>query len=116
MYKNFYKSDRISKEIKKKISYIIQQNVNDPRINKFSTVLDVVISKDCAYAKIFISFYNENENLIKNSLKILNNASNYIRFLLGKKLNLRIIPKLIFLRDCSFLEGEKISNLLKKIK
>ncbi|CAL4322069.1 30S ribosome-binding factor [Buchnera aphidicola (Chaetosiphella stipae setosa)] len=116
MYKNFHRSNRISEEIKKEISLIIQKFIDDPRINRFSTISDVILSKDYSYAKVFIS-YPEKKKFIKIfSLRFLNNASGYIRFLLSKKLNLRIIPKIKFFYDFSFINGKKISNLLRMLK
>ncbi|MCW5197583.1 30S ribosome-binding factor RbfA [Buchnera aphidicola] len=116
MYKNIYRLNRISQEIKKEISYIIQKFINDPRLNQFSTILDVIVSKDLSYAKIYVSTNKINDNLKKSSIEILNHASSYIRFLLGKNLKLRIIPQLVFFDDNSYIEGNKISNLLKTLK
>ncbi|CAL4322153.1 30S ribosome-binding factor [Buchnera aphidicola (Chaitophorus sp. 3695)] len=116
MYKNIYRLNRISQEIKKEISYIIQKFLHDPRLNQFSTILDVIISKDLSYAKIYVSVNKINNNLKTSSIKILNQASSYIRFLLGKNLKLRIVPQLVFIDDCSYIEGNKISNLLKTLQ
>jgi ribosome-binding factor A len=116
VYKNIYRIKRISQEIKKEISYIIQNCINDPRLNQFSTILDVIISKDLSYAKIYVSFDKINHNFKKSSIEILNHASSYIRFLLSKNLKLRMIPQLVFFNDFSYIEGNKISNLLKTLK
>ena len=113
VYKNFHRLQRISEEIKKAIACIIQKCINDPRINRFSTISDIILSKDYTYAKVFISCHKKNHSFTIFSLKILNNASNYIRFLLSKRLNLRVVPKIKFFYDSSFIDGEKISNLLK---
>ncbi|WP_343187631.1 30S ribosome-binding factor RbfA [Buchnera aphidicola (Periphyllus koelreuteriae)] len=114
MYKNIYKLVRISNEIKKEVSYIIQNSINNPKFNKLSTILDVVLSKDYSYAKIYVSF-NQEKKIQNLSLDILNSSSSYIRFLLSKRLNLRKVPKLTFVNDFSLLEGKKISNLLKNL-
>lgn len=116
MYKNIYRLQRISQEIRKEISYIIQKFINDPRLNQFSTILDVIVSKDLSYAKIYVSFNKIKNNLKISSIKILNNASSYIRFLLSKNLKLRNTPQLVFVNDVSYIKGNKISNLLKTLK
>jgi ribosome-binding factor A len=116
VHKSFNRLNRISAEIKKEISFIIQKYINDPRIDRFSTIMDVIISKDFSHAKIFISYSEKNNSLKIFSLKALNNASGYMRFLLSKRLNLRIIPKITFLYDFSSINGQKISNLLRNLK
>ncbi|NIG99297.1 MAG: 30S ribosome-binding factor RbfA [Buchnera aphidicola (Periphyllus acericola)] len=115
MYKNIYRLVRISKEIQKEVSYILQKSIHNPNFNKFSTVLDVKVSPDYSFAKIYIYFNKKTSFNNVLSLNILNKSSSYIRFLLSKKLTLRTVPKLIFVHDFSLTEGEKISNLLKNL-
>ncbi|WP_168895195.1 30S ribosome-binding factor RbfA [Enterobacteriaceae endosymbiont of Donacia tomentosa] len=112
-----YRKLRISYELKKQISQIIQNNINDIRINKFITISDVLISKDLSYAKIFaILSYKEELNNKKNSIFYLNNIKEYIRFLLKKKIKLRKIPKLKFFLDSSLNNSKYINDILNNIK
>lgn len=112
---------RVSREMQKKISSIFHKEIRDPRFFKKVTILDVVLSKDLSYAKVFIIFFDIlnndlNQNNTKKNVKILNNKiSNYIRFLLSKKLKLRIIPKLVFLYDYSVIEYNRLSILIDKV-
>ena len=48
-------------------------------------------------------------------MRILNDASGYIRSLLGKRIRARIIPELRFVIDNSLLEGMRISNLVDTV-
>ncbi|WP_168868493.1 30S ribosome-binding factor RbfA [Enterobacteriaceae endosymbiont of Donacia semicuprea] len=113
-----YRNLRISYELKKQIAKILLNNISDIRINKFSTITDILISKDFSYAKIFImlSYEEEKRNNKQNSLYYLNNISEYIRYILKKKINLRKIPKLKFFLDLSLKKGKYINNLLINIK
>ncbi|CAL4321962.1 30S ribosome-binding factor RbfA [Buchnera aphidicola] len=122
--KNFKRSIRISQELKKEISVILQKYLQDPRINFTITVSMVKVSQDLSLAKIFISYLDsykshvnnfKNFNSIKDIILILQKASKYIRSILCKKINLRKMPELIFLHDNSLSEGIKISNLLKNV-
>lgn len=48
-------------------------------------------------------------------LKILNEASGYIRSLVGKAMRLRIVPELKFVYDESLVEGMRMSNLVSQV-
>ena len=60
-------------------------------------------------------FNTEDENKAKESAKILNEATGYIRSLLGKRIRARIMPELKFVVDNSLMEGMRISNLVDTI-
>ncbi|AAM67917.1 30S ribosome-binding factor RbfA [Buchnera aphidicola] len=113
MDKLFNRSFRIAQELQKNIAFIIQHSLKDPRIKTIITVSEVRLSKDLSYAQVFVSFLETNSNLtVKKVLILLNRASGYIRKLLCKKMNLRIIPIIVFFHDDSFFKGNKISKLL----
>ncbi len=62
----------------------MQREVKDPRI-RMVTVSDVEVSRDLAYAKIFVTFlFDEDEQQIEQGMLGLHKASPYIRSLLGK--------------------------------
>jgi ribosome-binding factor A len=60
-------------------------------------------------------FNTEDENAAKQSAKVLNEATGYIRSLLGKRIRARIMPELKFVVDNSLMEGMRISNLVDSI-
>ena len=55
MSREFKRSDRVAQELKKEVAIILQREVKDPRIGMV-TVSDVEVSRDLAYAKIFVTF------------------------------------------------------------
>ncbi|BGI50985.1 MAG: 30S ribosome-binding factor RbfA [Arsenophonus endosymbiont of Ceratovacuna japonica] len=120
MIKEFGRAKRIAKELQKKISIIFNQEIKNPYI-KMVTVSLVEVSSDFSYAKVFVTFLTKSGqefeiDEIKNNINLLNsNVSKYIRFLLSKSMRLRIIPKLMFFYDSSFIEGMRISNLINNI-
>ncbi|KGQ30635.1 ribosome-binding factor A [Gallibacterium genomosp. 2] len=115
MAREFSRAQRVAQEIKKEIAVILQREVKDPRIGMV-TVSDVEVSKDLAYAKIFVTFlFDEDEQQIEQGMEGLHNASPYIRSLLGKAMRLRIVPELRFVYDNSLVEGMKMSNLVTEV-
>lgn len=51
--------------------------------------------------------------MVENGLKALNEATGFIRSLLGKAMRLRVVPELTFAYDNSLVEGMRMSNLVK---
>ena len=115
MAREFKRSDRVAQEIKKEIAVILQREVKDPRIGMV-TVSDVEVSRDLAYAKIFVTFlFNNDQEAISQGMKGLEKASPYIRTLVGKAMRLRIVPELRFIYDESLVEGMRMSNLVSNV-
>ncbi len=115
MAREFSRADRVAQELQKEIAIILQREVKDPRIGMV-TVSDVEISRDLAYAKVFVTFlFDSDENAVARGLEGLNNASGYIRNLVGKAMRLRIVPELRFVYDQSLVEGMRMSNLVTNV-
>ncbi|UQX80913.1 30S ribosome-binding factor RbfA [Mannheimia haemolytica] len=115
MSREFKRSDRVAQELQKEVAVILQREVKDPRIGMV-TVSDVEVSRDLAYAKIFVTFLFDNDaEAIKQGMQGLEKASPYIRTLLGKAMSLRIVPELRFIYDESLVEGMRMSNLVSSV-
>lgn len=115
MAREFSRTQRVAQEMQKEIAIILQREVKDPRIG-MATVSGVELSRDLAYAKVFVTFLNDNdEDAIKAGLKALQDASGFIRSLLGKEMRLRVIPELTFAYDNSLVEGMRMSNLVTNV-
>ncbi|MBE5252708.1 MAG: 30S ribosome-binding factor RbfA [Enterobacterales bacterium endosymbiont of Blomia tropicalis] len=116
MAKEFGRPQRVSQELQKEIAMILQREIKDPRLGMMVTVSGVEVSRDLAYAKVFVTFLNDkDEEAVKNGLKALKEASGYIRILLGKAMRLRIVPELTFFYDNSLIEGMRMSNLVSSV-
>ncbi|MCE0490404.1 30S ribosome-binding factor RbfA [Pantoea sp. Mb-10] len=116
MAKEFGRPQRVAQELQKEIAIILQREIKDPRLGMMVTVSGVEVSRDLAYAKVFVTFLNDqDEEAVKNGLKALKEASGYIRILLGKAMRLRIVPDLTFFYDNSLIEGMRMSNLVSNV-
>ena len=115
MSREFKRSDRVAQELKKEVAIILQREVKDPRIGMV-TVSDVEVSRDLAYAKIFVTFlFDSDQAAIAQGMAGLEKASPYIRSLVGKAMRLRIVPELRFIYDESLVEGMRMSNLVSNV-
>ncbi|MFB6434900.1 MAG: 30S ribosome-binding factor RbfA [Candidatus Malihini olakiniferum] len=115
MAREFRRTQRLSQEMKKEIGIILQCKVKNPRIG-MATVSGIKLSRDLAFAKVFVTFLNENESEhVQISIKALQDASSFIRVLLGKAIRFRIVPELAFVYDNSLVEGMRIFNLVTNV-
>jgi ribosome-binding factor A len=111
MAREFARTDRVGQEIQKEIAMIIQREVKDPRLGMV-TVNAVEITRDLAYAKIFVTFFTLEGQNTDESIEVLNEASSYIRTLLAKRIKARIMPELRFIYDSSMVEGVRMGHLV----
>ncbi|GLX87309.1 ribosome-binding factor A [Thalassotalea loyana] len=113
MAREFSRTDRVGQEIQKEVAMIIQREVKDPRLGMV-TVNAVEVTRDLAYAKVFVTFLTIGEQTEEASIEILNEASGYIRTLLAKRIKARIMPELRFVFDKSMAEGVRMTSLVNK--
>jgi len=111
MAREYARTDRVGQQIQKEIAVILMREIKDPRLS-MTTVSAVEVTRDLAYAKVFVTFFNDNADEIKASLEVLAEAEGYIRSLLGKRLRARIMPHLRFVYDSSMSEGVRMSALV----
>jgi len=119
MVQEFSRAQRVSQELQKEIAIILQREIKDPRVG-MATVSGVKLSRDLVYAKVFVTFLNtltqdDDQKKIKNGIEALQDASGYIRTLLGKAMRLRVVPTLTFDYDKSQIEGVRIANLVTNV-
>lgn len=111
MAREYARTDRVGQQIQKEIAIILMREIKDPRLC-MTTVSAVEVTRDLAYAKVFVTFFNDKPEEIKASLEVLADAEGYIRSLLGKRLRARIMPHLRFVYDSSMSEGVRMSALV----
>ncbi len=111
MAREYARTDRVGQQIQKEIALILMREVKDPRLS-MTTVSDVEVTRDLAYAKVFVTFLTNDDNEIKESITVLNEAAGFIRSLLAKQLRARIMPQLRFVYDKSMAEGVRMAALV----
>jgi ribosome-binding factor A len=114
MPKEFGRSQRVASAMQKELAYLFQRVINDPRLG-FITVNEVVLSKDLAVAKIYITVLNGDEASKKKNVVALNEMAPYIRHELAKRMRLRHVSELHFYYDHSFDTGMRVAELLQDL-
>ena len=115
MNRNNNKIDKINSELLKQISYVLNYELKDPRINAMITVVKVDTTYDLKIAKVYVSIMSNNEITPEEVVKIIQKASGFVRNQLKTKLDIRNIPELNFKLDDSIEYGMHIEKLIKEI-
>tara|TARA_A100000164_G_scaffold337032_1_gene330275 strand:- start:39 stop:404 length:366 start_codon:yes stop_codon:yes gene_type:complete len=105
---------RVGEMIKQALgTLLIRDEAKIPNLStKEITVTEVRMSPDLKTAKIFVMpLGGKNTEEIVEKLKI---SSFMIRKALSKKIIMKFLPKLFFVKDDSFDYAEKIENLIKQ--
>ncbi len=111
-----FRIERLGEQIREEISALIcSAKIKDPRVSSLLSVNRVVVSKDLAYAKVFVSSFLD-EHKTKQGVRGLENASGFIRTSLAKKLHIRHCPQLTFIYDKSIKDGFDIINKIDSLE
>ena len=109
-----HRADRISGEMKRKISDVIRFELNDPRIPMMCTVMAVSASKDLSHAKVYVSILGDDE-VQENAMKALRKASGFVRHSIARSMNMRHSPEIHFELDKSISYSMEISRKLDEL-
>ena len=105
---------RINEEIQKELASLLR-NLKDPRVqDTMISVTHVETTPDLRYAKVYVSFLEENK--AADALKGLKSAGGYLRRELGRALNLRYTPELVWALDDSITYGAKMLKLINSLE
>lgn len=108
--------DKINAELKRAISELVAGGyIKDPRMQGFVSVIRTETTNDLSFCKVYVSVYGSEENK-KSSLIALKSASSFLRGELARRVDIRIVPELIFVLDESIEYSIKLDSILKDIK
>lgn len=111
---NIKRVQRISEEIKKVVSDLIFNRLNDPRISSMTTVTRVDVTRDLSFAYVYISVLGD-EKEKEDSLLGLNSAKGFIRKEIGSRVEMRHVPEPIFRLDESIEKAIHMSKLIDEL-
>lgn len=116
MAKEFGRTDRLAQQMQQEMAIILQREIKDPRLHTMITVSDVDVSKDLSHAKIYVTFLGLAPEKVAQNLDILNDAAGFIRSLIAKRIQTRIVPTVRFYFDKSLDEGIRMANLVETVR
>jgi len=108
------RAHRVGELIQKEISALLLRGLNDPRIG-FVTITGVDVTPDLHLARVYYTVIGD-ESARSNCAAGLKSATSFIRQQLGRQLQMRYTPDLLFQYDTSVDYGSRIDSLLRDIK
>jgi ribosome-binding factor A len=114
MAKEFGRAQRIGDYLKRELAGMIQMQLRDPRIGMVG-VNDVKVSRDMAYADIYVTVLGKNNAAeAKESIDVLNKATGFLRTQIAKDTTTRTTPKLRFHFDVTVSRAQFMSDLIEQ--
>lgn len=110
MKKSFTRTDRVSAQLRRDVGELVHAAVRDHALPSAS-VSDVEVTRDLAHAKVFVTVLEAAS--ATEVVKSLNGLARELRFELGRRIRMRIVPELHFHYDDSVDRGERIEALLR---
>ena len=110
----FERTDRIAAEIMRETERIIREDVSDPRTECMFSITHVDVTRDLRYAKVYVSVFEEAKR--EPMMKALKSAAGFIRHNLGRRVQLRYTPELLFELDTTIEYGVHIASLLNQVR
>ena len=102
---------RINDEIQKELSALLRE-LKDPRTqNMLLSIVRVEVTNDLSYCTVYVSAM-EGLDRAKTAVQGLKSASGFLRRELGRRLQLRHVPELIFKATDSIEYSANISRIL----
>ena len=113
---NNYRIAKVSSLLKKEITLILQNELgNDLIRDHFVNISKIDLSGDLQHCKIYITSTAQ-EKVRKEIVENLNSAKSSIRHNLGKRIDMRRVPEIIFKDDIVFDKGLSVLKLLNELK
>lgn len=112
----FKRENRVADEVKRLTAEIIRTELDDPRVPVFTSITDVTVSSDFNYADLYVSVLAQDKDKQVEAVEALNSAKGFLRKTLSQRLKLRVTPELRFHLDDSFDKGQRIDEILEKVK
>ena len=113
---NNYRLAKVSSLLKKEITLILQNDLgNDLIRDHFVNISKIDLSGDLQHCKIYITSTSQ-EKMRKEIVANLNAAKSFIRHILGKRIEMRRVPEIIFKDDVVLDKGLSVLKLLDELK
>jgi ribosome-binding factor A len=107
------RATRVADQIRIEVAEILSRKIKDPRVH-FVTVTDVKMTADLKIARIYVTTLDQ-ENFDQQTAPGLKSAVGFIRKEVGRRLNLRYTPEIVFYRDTSAEYGHRIEKILDSL-
>jgi ribosome-binding factor A len=92
-------TDQIASVLRRAVQTVIERGLNDPRMRGLTSVTEVKVAPDLSQAVVSVSVMPAEQAEL--NLHALRHAAGHIRSVVGRRVQMRRIPRLIFRLDHS---------------
>jgi ribosome-binding factor A len=110
-----HRAERIAEEIRNEVSLMLAGELKDPRLAGTVNVTEVRLAPGMRTVRVYVQLA-EDDTERATTLEGLKAASGYVRHELAERLRLRRAPEVIFVLDESDERGNRIDQLLRRVK
>jgi len=103
-------------------SLILSGEIKDPRVGPFVSLTRVEAARDLSAAKVYVSAFGvlaedakagDEAKRVDEAVAGLNRAAGFIQAQVGRRIRLRLTPKLTFIADHGIKEGFELNERIK---
>jgi len=105
--------ERVNSELRRQLMRIVQEDIDDPSLD-FLSITRVETTSDLQECKVYFSILDEKEQ--KRVQDVLDKMTGFIRVQLGKRVRIKILPKLQFIFDDSIKYSVDIYQRIEEVK
>ncbi|HUT03746.1 MAG TPA: 30S ribosome-binding factor RbfA [bacterium] len=111
----YNRSDRIEHQVQKEVCELLLRKVKDPRINCI-TVTGVKVTHDLRQARIYYTLPRRDKERSDEVEEGLKSATSFVRAELGKRLRLRRVPEICFIKDEFYEQALRVSESIARLE
>jgi len=109
------RSARLGELIHEEVSNMLAKGeIKDPRVG-FVTVTAVKMTDDMQFCRLYVSVFGTDEQG-ELALRGLSRAASYVRSVLAKRLRVKKMPEIEFVRDASPDAAQRVDELLDSLR
>ncbi|MBQ7373570.1 MAG: 30S ribosome-binding factor RbfA [Clostridia bacterium] len=106
------REQRLNSEFQREIYDILKNKVKNHDITEMFSILEVDVTNDLKYAKVFVSVFSTNEERKQKTFNAICDSAKFVRGELAKIMRIRTVPELKFVMDTSSDYGNKIDKII----
>ena len=102
--------DRISEEVRRELDKLLREDMRDPRLAGTFSITRAEVTRDLRYCKVPVSVLEQDKRA--GVMEALKSAAGFLRRELGRRVDLRYTPELIFELDTNIEYASYMTKLI----
>ncbi|MEB3172878.1 MAG: 30S ribosome-binding factor RbfA [Cyanobacteriota bacterium] len=108
--------ERVAALIRREVSELLLSGIKDERVSQgMVSITHVDVAGDLQHCKIFVSVYGSSDAQ-QQALAGLRSASTFVKGELGRRLQMRRTPEVVFVLDRGLEQGTSVLGLLNRLE